>query len=137
MRGKQGAVLDDFDNCGITPADAGKTLSQSESGIGESGSPPRMRGKHVAAAQVKPRRRITPADAGKTLEAPKYVKLQCGSPPRMRGKRRVCRAGCHKHGITPADAGKTSHKIDVRAGKEDHPRGCGENFLFRPARRLS
>ena len=70
----------------ITPADAGKTTSRSYSmlccrdhprGCGENvahdntdsrkpGSPPRMRGKHVASSATGDRVRITPADAGKT-----------------------------------------------------------------------
>ena len=33
--------------------------------------------------------------------------------------------------ITPADAGKTFIQIRCQGDKKDHPRGCGENFLFR------
>ena len=41
--------------------------------------------------------------------------------PIRNGKRNV------NAGITPADAGKTARRHGQQAGKEDHPRGCGEN----------
>ena len=66
MRGKQSDPQAIVQHLGITPADAGENSSIASSILYIEGSPPRMRGKHVAAAQVKPRRRITPADAGKT-----------------------------------------------------------------------
>ena len=147
MRGKLTIICSGVNSSGITPADAGKTQVILPSsvrkrdhprGCGENrqddelrekeiGSPPRMRGKHVAAAQVKPRCRITPADAGKTLSdlwggiknldhprgcgenRPRRIPsaASCGSPPRMRGKQLV-------------------HYL-LGNGVKDHPRGCGEN----------
>ena len=91
----------------ITPADAGKTRYGSRvscepwdhpRGCGEnsqfpaqisraSGSPPRMRGKHVLHHVLYINFGITPADAGKTLLLPPRAENKGGSPPRMRGKR--------------------------------------------------
>ena len=131
----------------ITPADAGKTKTNQRTanhdedhprGCGENclkksesrkktGSPPRMRGKPPADAEVVSASGITPADAGKTIYSKKsfssatdhprgcgenlYSSVQTpvlpGSPPRMRGK--LSRTPKHSRdpGITPADAGKT------------------------------
>ena len=51
---------------GITPADAGKTVSAWSKVDNNLGSPPRMRGKHVTQIFQETIGRITPADAGKT-----------------------------------------------------------------------
>ena len=86
MRGKLYPKAKQFSEGGITPADAGKTLSvrltpsafqDHPRGCGENsplrrinsmypGSPPRMRGKQWADAVNGAAERITPADAGKT-----------------------------------------------------------------------
>ena len=86
MRGKPGADIAVWAVSGITPADAGKTISTVRGGrdaedhprgCGENqfaqfiyppllGSPPRMRGKPVVPADISTKSRITPADAGKT-----------------------------------------------------------------------
>ena len=148
MRGKLGVNQSHCRFPWITPADAGKTmkarlfppfirdhprgcgenLSQSNSGIGESGSPPRMRGKRSVWPMNVPAEGITPADAGKTYTKRETKKVgwdhprgcgensarHCqqrvrkGSPPRMRGK--------------PLSA-STHHRVYM-----DHPRGCGENI---------
>ena len=55
--------------------------------------------------------------------------LYRGSPPRMRGKLHDVESANYDERITPADAGKTSQKPWVSAANEDHPRGCGENFV--------
>ena len=55
--------------------------------------------------------------------------LYRGSPPRMRGKRCVFESLIVCIGITPADAGKTSSFFCQPSGAEDHPRGCGENYV--------
>ena len=98
------------------------------------GSPPRMRGKHVNVKGQKTPKRITPADAGKTIvfnnckiarrdhprgcgenrHVQKSILQKIGSPPRMRGK------------LTANSLGKNAVK--------DHPRGCGENATARHAR---
>ena len=113
------------------------------------GSPPRMRGKRLNQPIRRQSRRITPADAGKTpplsqicrhdkdhprgcgencpIAQPRY--LGRGSPPRMRGKLRGHLATVKQNGITPADAGKTFLRAETTVLHEDHPRGCGENWL--------
>ena len=132
---------------GITPADAGKTVSSSAVGLtdrdhprgcGENcivqrsrsdgqGSPPRMRGK-LELDRPKPYiERITPADAGKTKSHLCTAVFREGSPPRMRGKLAVRRVHESDRGITPADAGKTPLCAPCLLRRMDHPRGCGEN----------
>ena len=66
MRGKPSRVPSFYTMLGITPADAGKTLSAPMSSMVKSGSPPRMRGKLHQLCYVGFVKRITPADAGKT-----------------------------------------------------------------------
>ena len=131
----------------ITPADAGKTFmgihvvmgyQDHPRGCGENshsadavlrmpGSPPRMRGKRIAAINPSTTPRITPADAGKTTPPQCRPVHNPGSPPRMRGKHRVSRNIATAIRITPADAGKTRKHRACQRGFEDHPRGCGEN----------
>ena len=55
--------------------------------------------------------------------------MAVGSPPRMRGKPFIVDGSTWKVRITPADAGKTAYVNRGWAGTEDHPRGCGENYL--------
>ena len=131
----------------ITPAHAGKTSSslirifggadhpracgenrrrKCELG-GNSGSPPRMRGKLLSSLMKNHCRRITPAHAGKTslaynnlmpcLDHPRacgengrcwrLLERTGGSPPRMRGKLTSGISGELEPRITPAHAGKT------------------------------
>ena len=127
MRGKLCCHNNFRFRAGITPADAGKTpsgarlilpLRDHPRGCGEnkdfhlqgeipSGSPPRMRGKHIHSF---PRSRfsgITPADAGKTSCCQALPPPPAGSPPRMRGKRDVLEKVLQALRITPAHAGKT------------------------------
>ena len=170
MRGKLKQKWKKETDTGITPADAGKTSGAGSSrqlsrdhprGCGENiyavrarreqtGSPPRMRGKHENLFANSHDSRITPADAGKTTMKIKRGDEQkdhprgCGenrcirkvsakgegSPPRMRGKPEGGSSVSEKSGITPADAGKTSKKERILNDFEDHPRGCGENFVF-------
>ena len=56
-----------------------------------------------------------------------------GSSPRMRGAQlaRLCLSLLV--GIIPADAGSTSDSAPSDASPRDHPRGCGEHSLSRPA----
>ena len=147
MRGKLGVRARCRLHGGITPADAGKTLSERvrvrscwdhPRGCGENlpdfkfsgdvkGSPPRMRGKRLAADYHVDSQRITPADAGKTqnyngfpivpwdhprgcgenVADKQHGDAFVGSPPRMRGKLQAHESSPEKHRITPADAGKT------------------------------
>ena len=132
---------------GITPADAGKTVSSSAVGLtdrdhprgcGENssltaqnrilrGSPPRMRGKLKATFARRCLGRDHPRGCGENLRYAEFMNPTGGSPPRMRGKLRSARPACFGGWITPADAGKTDTG-DVRLKRaKDHPRGCGEN----------
>ena len=147
MRGKLPQFVILPEQVGITPADAGKTSLHVYAhgfywdhprGCGENrgserimhwatGSPPRMRGKHLGHDCNQAEGGITPADAGKTLrivlsrrslqDHPRgcgenrllkglFFRLT-GSPPRMRGKRLFREPFKAEAGITPADAGKT------------------------------
>ena len=112
----------------------------------DKGSPPRMRGKVLAASPSSVKGRITPAYAGKSSTAGTGLVLSwdhpraCGeklavgagyltwkgSPPRMRGKVRLFHSRADNGRITPAHAGKS---LDVGLGfvfSRDHPRACGE-----------
>ena len=91
------------------------------------GSPPRVRGKHMANGRKKRQEGITPACAGKTGRRqapaplvkdhprvcgenaiPRYCASDVsGSPPRVRGKRRSTESASRNTRITPACAGKT------------------------------
>ena len=86
MRGK----LRNRETCaeqhGITPADAGKTMSTLTESLAY-GDHPRGCGENIGSAE--------------------NGVPNAGSPPRMRGKHRNCRQYAYQHGITPADAGKT------------------------------
>ena len=167
MRGKPSYDGEEHEVTGITPAHAGKTIRKAYGKIyfgdhpracGENaffanlsrlrpGSPPRMRGKHIAKAYAANKSRITPAHAGKTMEeadsdggwsdhpracgenASPRTGMLCGigSPPRMRGKRLPHSCGITALRITPAHAGKTRDICARSRSAEDHPRACGEN----------
>ena len=147
MRGKPDFFVSLLVNHGITPADAGKTVTHHQlppstqdhpRGCGENrvplseidmqiGSPPRMRGKPFINSPRVYCRGITPADAGKTYIIIALICQYLGSPPRMRGKPRERVKVQRVNGITPADAGKTGFFFFAFALLEDHPRGCGEN----------
>ena len=110
------------------------------------GSPPRVRGKAVAACDTCQARGITPACAGKralTLNLAALVKdhprvcgEKCitlsptfaskGSPPRVRGKGACGACEIDDEGITPACAGKSKVVNESVRIPQDHPRVCGE-----------
>ena len=133
------------------PRGCGENVQQSIDRQWLSGSPPRMRGKQECPFPNYAPRRITPADAGKTQEAVEVLDIyrdhprgcgenlcctmptarSSGSPPRMRGKRIARQQCCFLRRITPADAGKTPHKCRPMVFIRDHPRGCGENQVYR------
>ena len=48
----------------------------------------------------------------------------------MRGKPVFRSREPNPSGITPADAGKTRNRAIRSDGKQDHPRGCGENKKY-------
>ena len=110
-----------------------------------------MRGKADSSAQAEESSRITPAYAGKSrtvcgirskledhprlcgekLDAVTVLISTLGSPPPMRGKVVRC-FGCRsKRRITPAYAGKSLFPPFLRQCPEDHPRLCGEKFVWR------
>ena len=114
----------------------------------EVGSPPRMRGKAIAAPPLSAARRITPAYAGKrnlarffamiSLDHPRmcgeklsFAQTYClrwGSPPHVRGKAGKRYVGTRGKGITPACAGKSDEFSFKIVAFRDHPRMCGEKF---------
>ena len=132
------------------PRGCGENVCRRNHRYRRTGSPPRMRGKHLIAGILLDRIRITPADAGKTCflsplfllsqDHPRgcgenFVKLNCptalpGSPPRMRGKRWVRGGLLSESGITPAGAGKTTSHFSHTKLLQDHPRRCGENRVW-------
>ena len=154
---------------GITPAYAGKSSSSMRvvqssrdhprvcgekvipctPGLHIQGSPPRMRGKVLAALMPTNALGITPAYAGKShqirLQAagrwdhprvcgekwmtPRPEILSIGSPPRMRGKEADIRCRPAYPRITPAYAGKSLASLESLCQPWDHPRVCGEKFM--------
>ena len=110
------------------------------------GSPPRMRGKVLAACLHNLVNGITPAYAGKRCSpAIQPMKKQdhprvCGeklkaiyqrrnvkgSPPRMRGKAGKHKRSKYQRRITPAYAGKRRIPGPAAFLRRDHPRVCGE-----------
>ena len=132
---------------GITPADAGKTLTVCRIITFRPGSPPRMRGKLPQFVILPEEVGITPAGAGKTTLTPahnipnKDHPRRCGenmmpsifrsasqgSPPQVRGKRTRLYCNLTDNRITPAGAGKTEDLEEFVVLQLDHPRRCGEN----------
>ena len=113
------------------------------------GSPPRVRGKVLAALMPENRVGITPACAGKRPAPEKTLPgfgdhpRVCGekrpmswpsmrprgSPPRVRGKAISSVSITSAAGITPACAGKRYQRPFLCSGMRDHPRVCGEKLL--------
>ena len=167
MRGKRHLIDNVLAFLRITPACAGKTkqneyiygdtedhprvcgenLGQLRKTVRESGSPPRVRGKHGGKRIDHVGIRITPACAGKTYcfdstgyttqDHPRVcgenvsirfpVRQRLGSPPRVRGKHFTDTQGNNTQRITPACAGKTNRAGRRARPPRDHPRVCGEN----------
>ncbi len=114
------------------------------------GSPPRMRGKVSVSSETARPLGITPAHAGKRIlslfkalsrrDHPRacgekgramfgVIKRE-GSPPRMRGKGVKYVVTVVTVGITPAHAGKSQTPLPSQCPARDHPRACGEKYLF-------
>ena len=132
------------------PRRCGENMSDTELLAKALGSPPQVRGKHTNAFTARISTRITPAGAGKTTHGmsvewgcwdhprrcgenrSKVQDVICGtgSPPQVRGK--LCTAGAQSASprITPAGAGKTHRHNVAQCIIWDHPRRCGENFVF-------
>ena len=75
--------------------------------------------------------RITPAYAGKSNAEEKTAELDTGSPPPMRGKVTDFRKVKGSGRITPAYAGKSPYTYSFEPATRDHPRLCGEKFVWR------
>ena len=105
MRGKVGKNPPFAARCRITPACAGKRLSNV--------SP-------SAAFQDHPR------VCGEKMMPVTSCSSRLGSPPRVRGKGVGGEMAQIGEGITPACAGKSCIHRYAAAGPEDHPRVCGE-----------
>ena len=114
------------------------------------GSPPHMRGKEWRNISPYSLKGITPAHAGKSRtflyfrQAYQDHPRTCGekidsvidlgsikgSPPHMRGKAMKGGEKMEKYRITPAHAGKRNRNTKSAYGRQDHPRTCGEKYLF-------
>ena len=134
-------------SCGAHPRVCG------ENGVGDSehcmqsGSSPRVRGKHLFEAGLRPHAGLIPACAGKTQprspspgggrahprvcgeNRPRPCRMfSCaGSSPRVRGKPREDPQAGAPAGLIPACAGKTWRSSNWCSGTRAHPRVCGEN----------
>ena len=93
MRGKAKAMLGDYDAIRITPAYAGKSLTEMGM-IHFDWDHPRLCGEKIPSVPT--------------------VSLPRGSPPPMRGKVQRCQESDRYTGITPAYAGKSRNGVFVR-----------------------
>ena len=147
VRGKRRGYTYSLHQKRITPAGAGKTVTDTYHHHIHAGSPPQVRGKQAAESCQAAMLRITPAGAGKTFRIPLAVRpskdhpRRCGenlsaifraapdlgSPPQVRGKLVLSFSSPPYYRITPAGAGKTGAGLSGQRQPEDHPRRCGEN----------
>ena len=132
------------------PRGCGEKRAMAMAGKGTLGSSPRVRGKAHLASSARRGMGIIPAGAGKRLwkkyhprdrrdhprgcgEKP-TVSISnpsgIGSSPRVRGKDTLGQLQILKDGIIPAGAGKSLAGPRVGSCARDHPRGCGEKFIF-------
>ena len=127
----------------------GKNRQEGSSCCIKTGSPPRVREKHMQTYSSPVYNRITPACAGKTIEdIPNRFSMgdhprvcgknvnHCyrdsvfsGSPPRVREKQFLYNTLSVKQRITPACAGKTPRHYSAFRPRRDHPRVCGKNLV--------
>ena len=98
---------------------------------GEVGSPPRMRGKLDRPRLLNAETRDHPRGCGENPTRCRARLRRLGSPPRMRGKLVRAVSSITIRRITPADAGKTGERKNFANSGQDHPRGCGENWLIK------
>ena len=132
--------------CQDHPRPCGEKLVRNILKLLAPGSPPPMRGKVYFSAKNVRFSRITPAHAGKSDSAAHDLRRKkdhprpcgeklyfaaqygiiVGSPPPMRGKADASGAYAATCRITPAHAGKSGRNGSCGAGREDHPRPCGE-----------
>ena len=110
MRGALQEYWEFIDEDGITPAHAGSTRTKPPGNV-SARDHPRSCGEH-------------------NLQDGGHI-IVWGSPPLMRGAPTVgalCPRGLR---ITPAHAGSTSRFISCACVGWDHPRACGEHYLFK------
>ena len=105
MRGKVPSCGGNSESLGITPAHAGKSLTESRN-RSENRDHPRACGE-----------KVFPHLPGELVQ---------GSPPRMRGKGYPFIAFDKPNRITPAHAGKRFRPYQSYIDYKDHPRACGE-----------
>ena len=108
MRGKVSIVSKDYKSLGITPAYAGKSAENLESG--------KFKWDH-------------PCVCGEKLLLIFLISMNKGSPLRMRGKVHYPQEQQDWSGITPAYAGKSTSQLVVTECDWDHPCVCGEKAL--------
>ena len=114
MRGAPGINVTTTGADRIIPADAGSTLWPS---------------------QDDPERKDHPRGCGEHARIGACRSDSRGSSPRMRGALRLTVRRLRKARIIPADAGSTPGVSVGILRIEDHPRGCGEHSINRPALR--
>ena len=107
MRGKLTVNVPLQAHLGITPAGAGKTLSD----VDRDGN-----------------KKDHPRRCGENRRTRGGQQQRVGSPPQVRGKRKRRPQRSCWNGITPAGAGKTKRPSEVPSFLKDHPRRCGENL---------
>ena len=147
VRGKRRGYTYSLHQKRITPAGAGKTVTDTYHPHIHAGSPPQVRGKPERNISGRSGFGITPAGAGKTCfvilissvlqDHPRRcgenrsgtvrTKTTRGSPPQVRGKPCCAFVTASRSRITPAGAGKTRYSCRMCSRSRDHPRRCGEN----------
>ena len=95
---------------------------------GDTGSPPRVRGKAPLSPFFPGDPGITPACVGKSSSSPPVSLSPSGSPPRVRGKANIQHPRAVAARITPACAGKRRAPASEISRGWDHPRVCGEKW---------
>ena len=129
------------------PRACGENYRAAHSSAVNTGSSPRVRGKHRPTNTTLPPTRLIPARAGKTAGAlllfsppsahPRACGENCmaavaapmsqGSSPRVRGKLAAAWVAPARTGLIPARAGKTVRVGSTSTTSGAHPRACGEN----------
>ena len=112
------------------PRVCGEKRCPAETSLPPTGSPPACAGKRRTPKQCVFNSRDHPRMCGEKRSFTREYTSSVGSPPRMRGKVEVFAFDEAIVGITPAYAGKSEAVCpDCPAGR-DHPRTCGEKFVF-------
>ena len=106
MRGRLGVGVAGGRRTGLTPANAGKTVTG-----------------HCAVIQ----KRAHPRECGEDGFGAVLNQVVPGSPPRMRGRLPGVEGLWSGAGLTPANAGKTSSAVANALMTTAHPRECGED----------